>query len=102
MNARFFPVLVGTIGLSLLGGCTPAIVGEWSLTGWWIEGEEVELNYSYHSYDGYSSRSVYATGELKIDDDHVGSFAFDEDSGKTASMGAKPATASFAERWNGS
>lgn len=71
MNTRVFPLLVGSIGLSLLSGCTPAIVGEWNLTKWQVDGETADLNYSY---GGYNIRTTFT---LEIDDDMEGSFDFE-------------------------
>lgn len=74
MEFRRFAIDTSLLGgLTLLAGCGPAIVGEWSLESWEVDGTDVDLTYSYQGYQ------VTVTVGLTIEDDLTGELELDID-----------------------
>ena len=68
MTPRTFAIPSTLVSLSLLTGCTPLIVGTWNIEEWKIDGDELDLNYTYQGYE------VSRTVTMDIDEDLTGEF----------------------------
>lgn len=72
MSARKFTIPAIAMNVAMSAGCTPAIVGDWSLTELKIDGDKVDLSYSYSGY--YGDIDMEITGDLSVDSDLSASF----------------------------
>ena len=64
---RHFAIPATAMNLALTAGCTPAVVGDWTLTDISIDGDELDLSYSVNS-SGYNIE-VDISVDLSVDDD---------------------------------
>lgn len=72
MKLRRFPIPVAALGLTAATGCTPAIVGDWDLKSWKIDGVGVSFHYSGYTYYG-SYAQVDVSVKMTVEKDLTGS-----------------------------